>query len=150
MSEVEPASPCPPEEQDAPAEPAEAPVERPAAPRWDPAEAFRETFLCHFGRRRDATALRRIGELLFDAVTEVPANRAGRDTWSAPVQLRAALVDLRYLQADCEWLVRHDQAMKLKPREHRLCLFAGELGEAIRTLAGALEQKLAEQPSRQA
>jgi hypothetical protein len=149
VSEPEPASPGTSEE-DSPAGPAEVPAERPAAPRWDPAEAFRETFLCHFGRRRDTTALRRVGQLLFDAVTEVPANRAERDPWTAPVQLRAMLADLRYLQADCEWLLRHDKAMKLKPRKHRLCLFAGELGEALAALADSLEQKLAERPSRPA
>jgi len=149
VSEPAPASSGTPEEEDSPARPAEVPAERPPAPRWAPAETFRETFLCRFDRRRDAAALRRIGQLLYDAVTEVSAHCAGTDTWGPRVQLRGALADLRHLEGCCESLVQYDKEMKLTPREHRLCLFAGELAKAVGDLAESLEQRLAERISGQ-
>jgi hypothetical protein len=118
------------------------PAVRPTPEVWDFMQVFRETFLCHFDHRRDIAALRRVGELLYDVAQDLPFAHKAR------LQLRGALADLRHLEGLCKDLVRYDKAMRLTPGEHRLCLYAGELAEALGELAGALAQELARRSRR--
>src|SRR5260370_6906158 len=66
----------------------------PTPPSWVEADSIRETTLMLLDRRKDRTALRRVGRLLKDLALET--TRDPGDESSTRAELRAAAADLRY------------------------------------------------------
>jgi hypothetical protein len=112
-------------------------------PFWERTAGFRESLLVQFPRR-EAKALRRVGQLLFYMVTEVDLPYAeGDDSRSLTRrEAEAALMDLRAVQSFLAGIARQAEDSDLKRADLRLALAAGEASAALVVVLGALAEAL--------
>ncbi len=114
----------------------------PTPPSWVEADSIRETTLYLFDRRRDRTALRRVGRLLKDLALEA-ARDAGEES-ETRAELRAAAADLRYTSGYLYNVIRRSaEWCSLDKSDERLAHFAGKLARQVGTLVEKIERRLA-------
>jgi hypothetical protein len=108
-------------------------------PRALPAlrDGFRETFLVRFTRKRDVSALRRLGLL----VSELYVNAAPRWWPYHPegdmrAMLNAVVLDLRQARDELAWVTRGE---RYDPGEVALAELANRSAEEVERIAAAIE-----------
>ena len=112
----------------------------PTPPSWVEADSIRETTLYLFDRRRDRTALRRVGRLLKDLALEA-ARDAGEES-ETRAELRAA-ADLRYTSGYLYNVIRRSADWcSLDAEDEKLARFAGKLSRQVGALVEKIERRL--------
>jgi hypothetical protein len=110
--------------------------------RFEDFPAFRETFLAVFTEPFYNTALREIGNLLFEMVLEY------RDYWPDQPEgwlrsdLRALVADLRVVQGHLASIGDPDMTSPNTPQEEHHAAVAGRVAEDLRVAADTLELEL--------
>jgi hypothetical protein len=110
--------------------------------RFEDFPAFRETFLGIFTTSEHNTALREIGNMIFEMVLEY------RDYWPDQPEgwlrsdLRALIADLRVVQGHLASIGDPDMTSPNTPQEEHHAAVAGRVAEDLRAAADALELEL--------
>jgi hypothetical protein len=113
----------------------------PTPPSWVEADSIRETTLYLFDRRRDRTALRRVGRLLHDMALET-AREPGEES-ATRAELRAAAADLRHTGGYLYNVIRRSaEWCSLDESDERLAHFAGKLSRQVAALVEKIERRL--------
>jgi hypothetical protein len=108
---------------------------------WVEADSIRETTLYLFDRRRDRTALRRVGRVLHDMAVET--TRDPGDESSTRAELRAAAADLRYTGGYLFNVIRRSADWcSLDADDEKLARFAGKLSRQVGALVDKIERRL--------
>jgi len=113
----------------------------PTPPSWVEADSIRETTLMLLDRRKDRTALRRVGRLLHDLAIE--ATRDPGEESPARAELRAAAADLRHTGGYLFNVIRRSADWcSLDAEEEKLARFAGKLSRQVAALVEKIERRL--------
>src|SRR5262245_40192187 len=117
--------------------------EEPGRPYWERTAGFRESLLQLFPRKY-AKALRRVGRMLFDLITEgnLPDGPEDADSYSTRMEVEAALVDLRSVQSFLAGISRQVEEAELNRADIRLALVAGEAAASLTPVLAALAKVL--------
>ena len=119
-----------------------APIPRIDPASWEKGEGFRETLLFYFTDPEANTALRRLGELLFNlSLAAAPAwpHHPEGETRS---ELRAALADLRHLEGFLASVGREHVDSSLSPADEALSEFAERQALELSHIADGIEAAL--------
>jgi hypothetical protein len=113
----------------------------PTPPSWVEADSICETTLYLFDRRRDRTALRRVGRLLHDLALEA-AREPGEES-ATRAELRAAAADLRHTGGYLFNVIRRSaEWCSLDESDERLAYFAGKISRQVAALVEKIERRL--------
>ena len=111
------------------------------ASEWESFEGFRFTFLRHFPRPEDSTALQAVAQLLYDLILESP--RGPQLDPPTRWELVAALAELRFLEGYLTSVFLEHKVSSLPPEVEALSRFAGGIAEDVARVARRLNEELA-------
>jgi hypothetical protein len=115
---------------------------QPTSPEWEQTPGFRETTLSFFPSE-EAAALRRVGRLMHDLITEADLRDEEMEKESPTRrELRAALADLRHLQSYLAEIGGKTETTSLEKDDTRLALHADEAAKGLARVVGRLTEVL--------
>jgi hypothetical protein len=118
------------------------PLHDPSA--WEAFPVFRETFLMYVTPLGYATALRVLGQMLYELVLEAPTGWPEWEESATRTELRAAAADLRHLEGFLAAVGQEREAASLDWIDARLSRFAARQAHEAGRLADRIEKELAE------
>jgi hypothetical protein len=110
------------------------------APTWTEAQSIRETTMRSIDNGKDRKAIRRLSRMLYLYALET--TRGPFTASPTRDELRAAAVDLRYLEGYLSMTGAAHSASSLPPPDDDLARFAGKLAGKVGAIAGSIEGRL--------
>ncbi len=109
-------------------------------PPWTEADSIRETTLIWLDDPEDREAARRLGRLLYNLAVETTSFPSDESITHA--EMRAAAVDLRFIEGFLLSVRRSADDSALSPSDNRLAHFAAYVARKVGALALVLEERL--------
>lgn len=110
---------------------------------WEDFQGFRESFLYHFPRPQDNTALRHLGRLLYELALETAGIMPDSGESATRTELRAAMGDLRHLEGFLTSVSQEHREASLSPEDARLSNLATAWAWDTRRIAERIATALA-------
>lgn len=108
---------------------------------WEEAATFRETWLGFVSDPAEREAFRAVGRALYHMAAEATTGY-GESGSATRGEVRAGLVDLRYLQGWFDAIRESAEASELTVQDTNLARFAGDLAAELANLASKIEREL--------
>jgi hypothetical protein len=112
---------------------------------WEAFPVFRETFLMYVTPLGYSTALRVIGQMLYDLVLEPPIEWPEWGESATRREMRAAAADLRHVQGFLASIGQERKVSSLSTGDKKLSKFAGDTARVLNQIANRIERKLAKE-----
>ncbi len=113
----------------------------PPSPPWNEADSIRATALLYVDDPDDRDTLRRLGRLIFNLAVETA--RLPFEESMTRAELRAAVVDLRFVEGFLDSVRQSAEHAGLPPEEEDLAIFAGKAARLVGALVASIEGRFA-------